>query len=695
MEPNVQENSSSFPAASEELTVSIQTTNVANSEQPNSGQNEKNVTGLDLLSMVDGGSSDKNQSACLGRSIPVCDLISDTGNLSNVISNSENTQKLQADDFQCNTNSLIGLDLALVPATACSLSVDCSTNSCTEQQFERDAELYDRGYNAAEKQIELPGSNAETNVVDFGGGQDGAGTMNNSQLFDHPEQSMGLHRTSALLTQPVSNVHHPNVETICEKLSCVPLVDKNTHCIRSQVICGESGKQPILTEDEIPSVASNLPKVCQLNNRVQLPEVGSFSESSLQSAPITVSNQLHITEDKHSNSEQNPDNLLNIVPTPEASEDVQTSLSCLPLAVSMCGSLVTTEDKNGKVLPNQTADVTNDKTVHIGKCQRGLPQGSLHGQEESLNKASQHCSVTTPFMEGEELNFDIVTNKYELIQQKETVAAFGLDATIEPCCNILPTGLVDRIPDDFSIEEDLIRTDVLISDAELDAFLSEQSGNSESLKEATDVLLHSDINQDKLTETSNVKDTETAFKKVETSVNDSSIPESKIGNLVEKSTLQLQQETSDQITETGGEVSGHINNQQIVHSRGARPKQLQNLPSKGTICSELGSPNTPGGETQVTNSTVLDTSLSDAIISSESNRYNSIDTQSCLEDKEGSVASVVSEPSKVVEQVVALGQKQPSWVPDSEAPNCMNCQAKFTFTKRRHHCRACGKVSSN
>ncbi|KAM9518462.1 zinc finger FYVE domain-containing protein 16-like isoform 1-T1 [Salvelinus alpinus] len=39
-----------------------------------------------------------------------------------------------------------------------------------------------------------------------------------------------------------------------------------------------------------------------------------------------------------------------------------------------------------------------------------------------------------------------------------------------------------------------------------------------------------------------------------------------------------------------------------------------------------------------------------------------------------------------------LGCKQPPWVPDSEAPNCMNCWQKFTFTRRRHHCRACGKV---
>lgn len=39
-----------------------------------------------------------------------------------------------------------------------------------------------------------------------------------------------------------------------------------------------------------------------------------------------------------------------------------------------------------------------------------------------------------------------------------------------------------------------------------------------------------------------------------------------------------------------------------------------------------------------------------------------------------------------------LGSRQPEWMPDAEAPNCMKCNQKFTFTKRRHHCRACGKV---
>ncbi|XP_039984521.1 zinc finger FYVE domain-containing protein 9 [Xiphias gladius] len=38
-----------------------------------------------------------------------------------------------------------------------------------------------------------------------------------------------------------------------------------------------------------------------------------------------------------------------------------------------------------------------------------------------------------------------------------------------------------------------------------------------------------------------------------------------------------------------------------------------------------------------------------------------------------------------------LGEVPPVWVPDAQAQVCMKCGVKFTFTKRRHHCRACGK----
>jgi len=49
----------------------------------------------------------------------------------------------------------------------------------------------------------------------------------------------------------------------------------------------------------------------------------------------------------------------------------------------------------------------------------------------------------------------------------------------------------------------------------------------------------------------------------------------------------------------------------------------------------------------------------------------------------------------LTEEQLLLGKIQPFWVPDADSPNCMICAAKFTVVKRRHHCRACGKVLCN
>ncbi|KAG7277732.1 hypothetical protein CRUP_023020 [Coryphaenoides rupestris] len=35
--------------------------------------------------------------------------------------------------------------------------------------------------------------------------------------------------------------------------------------------------------------------------------------------------------------------------------------------------------------------------------------------------------------------------------------------------------------------------------------------------------------------------------------------------------------------------------------------------------------------------------------------------------------------------------EEPPWVPDRECPRCMQCNAKFDFLTRKHHCRRCGR----
>ena len=49
------------------------------------------------------------------------------------------------------------------------------------------------------------------------------------------------------------------------------------------------------------------------------------------------------------------------------------------------------------------------------------------------------------------------------------------------------------------------------------------------------------------------------------------------------------------------------------------------------------------------------------------------------------------EANKLTHEELELKLFAPVWIPDSLAPNCMVCGAKFTMFFRKHHCRYCGK----
>ena len=37
-------------------------------------------------------------------------------------------------------------------------------------------------------------------------------------------------------------------------------------------------------------------------------------------------------------------------------------------------------------------------------------------------------------------------------------------------------------------------------------------------------------------------------------------------------------------------------------------------------------------------------------------------------------------------------QQRAEWLPDAAAAACQACQAVFTLTRRKHHCRNCGRI---
>nr|XP_019583763.1 PREDICTED: zinc finger FYVE domain-containing protein 16 isoform X2 [Rhinolophus sinicus] len=679
-------------------------------------QNEKNVTGLDLLSSVDGGTSDEIQPLYMGRcSKPVCDLISDMGNLVHVTNNEEDTKKLLLDDFKSSTDSLIGLDLSSVSETVCVSSTDQGNNTVREEQNDGNSELQNREISGT-NELDI---NVGTTVSDSCN-YDGKENLKDIKISNLLEPVVDLNMPSALTQQSSKtldakdNPQHKNQP--CE------LVKADGCVVKEEVHVAVTAATECLKERGSPSaLACSFPKnegLCSddSNSRdenVKLPDLSSQEDRT------AVFIKQSAKED--SNLDLKDKDVIQDFPStlPVSSEGTHSSLSSLPVAGSLCGS--SNESKvHGDNLPqNEHKDNMQEAVTVPEEIQKSDTLSGEPLKETDLLKQEKCKSILLPplieKMGDRKVDLDQTVIRGDSLDYSDnTISSTAAESQMEPSGANVPespdhyeghtfsSNDVDgQDLDYFNIDEG-IKSGTLVSDAELDAFLSEQylqTSNVESFEENVNDS-KSEMNQialKGLDDEAGATGESPGINMVCETVDKQNTKDNGGLSLGEKCTIPIEQGLSSSKSEITSELSVSDINSQSVNVGGARPKQLFNVPSRTRSSKEpnkLDVPDMPESDPSVTNTIDGNTCTTDSTTDPQvSFNSNYIDIESNFEG--GSSLLTANEeplPANTCKEGLVLGQKQPTWVPDSEAPNCMNCQVKFTFTKRRHHCRACGKV---
>ncbi|KAM6304445.1 zinc finger FYVE domain-containing protein 16 isoform 2-T3 [Podargus strigoides] len=686
--PKLQENAKNCSSSEETSLVShIGTSDVLLSYSP---QNEKSVAGPDLLSTVDSGSLNEIEASNLGRcSIPVCDLVNDTGNLIHSVAAHEDNQKLQPGDSQY-SEGLIDFGISCIH--------DCSGISSTEQN-DGDSMLQDSRCLKTEEINNTAlksDSYAAAEISDPCDDQHRTESMKCSEVLDLREQMARLNTTCVPVTSQNLNAHGPKGEKAYKKLLCEPQGEGACSAVGRDTY-GRNAIENIDSKDESNTelIPSDLPERPQLHqSHATLPGNCVLPVSSCETG-AKVESEKKITEENVGSEELNSSELLNSVSASCISvENVQTSLSCLPLPVSICGSLVVTEEKVNPLPQNDMAEVISDiLTVHAGKSKpdfssrESCENTDLHEQEGYIAKINE--SIVEKSTDGENYDTENVIDDGGSQQLKASAfleyEADPYGVGIDSYCD----ESMSPVMADFTVEENVIKSHSLISDSELDDFLYGQSLQSNVLKSSDNDsnFMEGDADEGNLTNVNNLDFTEATEKHKQAKLEEitsisNNLKISLAANESESATGENMSHIQD-VTESGSEALVSD-----VRLKGARPKQLFGL-SQGAV-----------SQRQQHRTDVLERENQEAIsVTPESHlsgtSVNAGKNSEPVHSGESSSEAGGNKTSENIESLkipAALSQKQPLWVPDSEAPNCMNCQVKFTFTKRRHHCRACGKV---
>ncbi|XP_053331323.1 zinc finger FYVE domain-containing protein 16 [Spea bombifrons] len=636
---------------------------------------EKNVTGLDLLSCLDGGKSPEDISSEGRSSVPICDLISDTGSLIHAASSHES---LIADSTQPKGNVVSDLELLSDISFPPVPSVDPCNSSESDQLKYKGVSLVDSDFIPASEIKPIPVNPAK-----------GIDIHVDSCLNEDLDDKESLDNSSSTDTLSSSNTSSTDgyvsddlpYDTLNEDPSC-PVSREDEKEVESKP-SSEHEEIPDTSSTELTCLAATHAADVEINAAI-----GHMQESSLDTEPSSLGNEV---------TSESPDGAS---PSCTLTDNKQTQPS-VPKDNSLCNTIVLSEIKDSNKYVEEIRGAELEKhSIKVGGLENlpvTEPMNGMGRKEENV----QVAHFTSPNEDAsEKQNIGLAEN--ESSHKLTPTLPVVVEATgFVPKCGF-SSDLEETISHDVISQNLLSGYDDLlghsyISDAELDAFLSEEADNlgEESTLE-TNIPNYEVVCKDAAVRTW----TDVSMDGHSTGGLDKIVGSTAVSSVdylcdIEHSDLAAPSENNT-ISEpppqkTGTE--GHIpNTNMVAHVGGARPKQLFHQPpnklvnkglkedmeeetSPGPCLSNSPSP-ADAEDTTCTNSGVLrkPSNLASNDISDE----NNVGKMGRLENETTSQS--------------VLGQKEPTWVPDSEAPNCMYCKVKFTFTKRRHHCRACGKV---
>ncbi|XP_059132375.1 zinc finger FYVE domain-containing protein 16 isoform X1 [Peromyscus eremicus] len=681
-------------------------------------QNEKNVTGLDLLSSVDASTSDEVQPSCLRRcSKPVCDLISDMGNLEHATNSEDDIEQLLPDDTKASVDALITLDSSSVSDTLLVPSAHHGSDAVGGEENDISAGLQSRDSGIKELGVEVDTALSDSCKY--------SGTENlKDEKISNELETIDFDMSSAL-TEQSSEASNTKDNPQYKGLPCELL--KGDGCLAEERV------DVAVTNPECFKEGGNtiaMPCSCPKNEGICPSDTDSKDENfnlpdpSFQENRTAVFMKQSVKEDSRNlDLKDNNDTAQVSSSSLHASREAAPSpLSCLSSSGFLCGPL-TDNNVHGDFLPlDESEDQEGDvMTTHEEIQKSAVLDGELLRETELLKKEKCKNIFLQPVNEkkadGKVEPEQMVISGESLEYPEDTSSNVAAESQMALCASNAPespdgwegltfasSDMDGQELDYFNIDESM-RTGTLISDAELDAFLKEQCLQNTRSSEDNVNDLHSQMNQvdKKGLNDENAGDTyfnaeagvacENGGDVIWEAIAKENTVENGVRSVGE-STVPPERGLPTSQSDMAKELPGPSINTQAVG--GARPKQPLSLPPGTRSSKELNRPDVPdvpeneaSAANAITTSTCSADQIPDAQVSFNSNY---IDIESNFEGGSSFVTAKESLPENICKEGLVLGQKQPTWVPDSEAPNCMNCQVKFTFTKRRHHCRACGKV---